>query len=79
MLAEQLLDFSPSAVMLTKEVMWANLDAPNVEAAIHLENRNQILCGMSGEVEEAARAFFEKRKPRWSDGGSDSPIERSEG
>jgi len=49
--------------------MWANLDIPNLEAAIQLENRNQIMAGASGETEEAARAFFEKRKPRWSEGG----------
>jgi len=50
-------------------VMWANLDISNLEAAIQLENRNQIMAGASGETEEAARAFFEKRKPRWSEGG----------
>ena len=45
--------------------MWANLDAPSLEAAIHLENRNQILVGSQGSTREAAAAFFEKRKPRW--------------
>ena len=64
-LAEQLLDYSPFGVVMTKEVMWANLDAPSLEAAIHMENRNQILAGSDGSVAEAARAFFEKRKPRW--------------
>jgi enoyl-CoA hydratase/carnithine racemase len=53
---------------LIAAIMWANLDVPNLEATIQLENRNQIMAGMSGEPEEAARAFFEKRKPRWTQG-----------
>ena len=64
-LADELCDFTPFGLFATKQVMWANLDIPNLEAAIQLENRNQIMAGASGEVKEAARAFFEKRKPRW--------------
>ena len=64
--ADELCEFSPFGVFATKQVMWANLEVPNLEAAIQLENRNQIMAGLSGETEEAARAFFEKRKPRWS-------------
>ena len=66
-LADELCDFTPFGVFATKQVMWANLDVPNLEAGIQLENRNQIMAGASGETEEAARAFFEKRKPRWSE------------
>ena len=36
------------------------------EAAIHLENRTQILAGTSGDIAEAARAFAEKRPPVWT-------------
>src|SRR5437660_10028270 len=64
-LAEAICAHSPFAVVMTKEVMWANLDAPNVEAAIHMENRTQILTGSTGDVEEAARAFVERRAPVW--------------
>jgi len=64
-LGEELCDFSPFGLFATKQVMWANLDVPSLETAIQLENRNQIMAGASGETEEAARAFFEKRKPRW--------------
>ena len=46
--------------------MAANLDAPSIDAAIHLENRTQILASTGGEVMEAAAAFREKRKPDWS-------------
>jgi len=65
-LADEICDFSPFGVFATKQVMWANLDVPSLETAIQLENRNQIMAGASGETEEAARAFFEKRKPDWS-------------
>lgn len=65
-LANEICDFAPFAVFATKQVMWANLDVNHLEAAIQLENRNQIMAGSSGETQEAARAFFEKRKPVWS-------------
>ena len=65
-LASEICEFAPFAVFATKQVMWANLDVHHLEAAIQLENRNQIMAGSSGETVEAARAFFEKRKPVWS-------------
>lgn len=65
-LADDLCEFSPFGVFATKQVMWANLDTSNLESAIQLENRNQIMAALTGEVEEAAQAFFEKRRPRWS-------------
>jgi enoyl-CoA hydratase len=65
-LADVICDHSPFGVVMTKEVMWSNLDAPSLEAAIHLENRTQILASTGGEVMEAASAFMEKRKPDWS-------------
>ncbi len=65
-LAESMCDFSPYGLISTKQAMWANLDAANLESAIQLENRNQILNGLSGDVAEAAAAFFENRKPDFS-------------
>ena len=67
-LAGTICGYSPFGVVMTKEVMWSNLDAPSFEAAIHLENRTQILASTGGEVMEAAAAFREKRAPRWTDG-----------
>ncbi len=65
-LAESLCDFSPYGLISTKQAMWANLDAGSLDEAMQVENRNQILNGLSGDVEEAAAAFFEKRKPDFS-------------
>lgn len=67
-LAGIICDYAPFGVVMTKEVMWSNLDAPSYEAAIHLENRTQILAATGGEMMEAAAAFREKRAPRWSAG-----------
>lgn len=64
-LAESLCDFSPYGLIATKQAMWANLDAGSLEEAQQVENRNQIITGLSGDVTEAAAAFFEKRKPRF--------------
>jgi enoyl-CoA hydratase/carnithine racemase len=65
-LAETICGYAPFGVVMTKEVMWSNLDAPSFEAAIHLENRTQILAATGGEVMEAATAFMEKRPPNWA-------------
>ncbi len=65
-IADVICGYSPFGVVMTKEVMWSNLDAVSIEQAIHLENRTQILASTGGEVAEAAMAFMEKRPPDWS-------------
>jgi enoyl-CoA hydratase/carnithine racemase len=65
-LADTICGYSPFGTVMTKEVMWANLDASGIEQAIHLENRTQILASTGGELREAAMAFIEKRDPDWS-------------
>jgi enoyl-CoA hydratase len=69
-IATTICEYSPFGVVMTKEVMWANLDAPSLEAAIHLENRTQILASTGGEVREAAAAFMERRQADWSNASS---------
>jgi enoyl-CoA hydratase len=64
-LAGLLCSYTAFGVEMTKQVMWANLDAPSLEVALHLENRTQILAGTGGEIMEAATAFAEKRAPSW--------------
>jgi enoyl-CoA hydratase/carnithine racemase len=65
-IADTLCGYSPFGLAMTKEVMWANLDVDSVDAAIHLENRTQILASTTGDVMEAAAAFAEGRPPVWS-------------
>jgi hypothetical protein len=42
--------------------MWANLDAPSLETALHLENRSQILAGAGGLMTEATEAFRHRQQ-----------------
>jgi enoyl-CoA hydratase len=66
-IAEQICRFSPHAIAMTKETLWANLEIPGFEAAISLENRNQILLGMTTNLEEAIKARKENRTPQYTD------------
>lgn len=75
-LADVILGYSPFGVVMTKEVMWSNLDATSIEAAIHLENRTQILASTGGEMAEAAMAFMEKRAPDWTNARPSGVWER---
>jgi enoyl-CoA hydratase/carnithine racemase len=54
---------SPTGMELTKHVIRANLDAPSLDAALALENRNQVLATRTIDMVEALTAFREKRPP----------------
>ncbi len=67
-LAEQICEYSPHGVSMTKQVLWANLEASSLGAAIDLENRNQLLVRMTtNNLAEAISARRQKRKPRFVD------------
>jgi hypothetical protein len=42
--------------------MWANLDAGSLEAALHVENRSQILASTGGVMGEATEAFRHRQQ-----------------
>jgi len=58
-----LLNASPLGLRLTKECMNFSTDAPSLEAAVAMEDRNQILCAQGPDFQEGVRAFIEKRPP----------------
>jgi enoyl-CoA hydratase/carnithine racemase len=58
---------SPLGLRLTKECLAMSVDAGSLEQAIFMEDRNQSLCVGAGYIAEGARAFIEKRKPRFAD------------
>lgn len=60
---EEMLSTSPLGLRLTKECLNMSVDAPSLESAIAMEDRNQILCAQTNDVREGMRAFLEKRKP----------------
>ncbi len=63
--ADQIMLNTPFGVALTKEGMWSALEIPGQQAAIDLENRQQIMASFSEDASEAMRAFLEKRPPSY--------------
>ena len=59
--ARQMLEKSPRGLRLTKETIRQNLDAPSLENAVELENRNQSMLCTAPEFFEAIANF---NKPR---------------
>ena len=67
-LATQIARYSTYGVAMTKTVLWSSLEAGSLEAAIDLENRNQLMVRMLTEnLDEAIRARREKRPPVFKD------------
>jgi enoyl-CoA hydratase/carnithine racemase len=60
---DEMLRTSPMGLRLTKEGLNFSIDAPSLEAAMAIENRNQLLCAHSDDMREAMQAFLEKREP----------------
>jgi enoyl-CoA hydratase len=66
-IAGKIAKLSPHGVAMTKETLWASMEIPGLEASLGLENRNQILLGMTTNLEEAIKARKEKREPVYKD------------
>jgi len=61
-MARTMLSKSPMGLRLTKKVLNQNLDAPSLEAAIELENRNQSMCCCTPEFLEAVVSFGRQKE-----------------
>lgn len=64
---DEMLTTSPMGLRLTKEGLNMAIDAPGLEAAMAIENRNQVLCSRTQDASEGMRAFLEKRAPVYKD------------
>lgn len=64
-LAEEMIANAPYGLRLSKEALNFNLDAPSLEAAMALEDRQQILLALTNDHQEAMTAFVEKRSPKY--------------
>ena len=62
---DDLLAASPMGLRMTKEGLAMAIDAPSLEAAMAIENRNQLMCAASPNVREGMAAFLEKRAPKY--------------
>ncbi len=63
-LAQQIAGYTTFGLRRTKEVIWHNLEAPSLAAAIAMENRNQELAVHEAEVLEYMRAYGERHQRR---------------
>jgi enoyl-CoA hydratase len=63
--AEEIRLNTPLGVALTKEGMWSALEIPGLQAAIDLENRQQIMVSFSDDAREMRRAKSEGRPPHF--------------
>ncbi|MBM4463045.1 MAG: enoyl-CoA hydratase/isomerase family protein [Chloroflexi bacterium] len=67
-LAKEMLNATPLALRMTKELLNINVDAPSLMAATKLEAGDMLLCGMTEDTQEAiTAAYFEKRAPVYHD------------
>jgi len=60
---DDMLHATPLGLRLTKECLNHAIDAQGLEAAIAMEDRNQILASSDGDFGEGVQAFLEKRRP----------------
>jgi enoyl-CoA hydratase len=65
--AAQMARYSPYGLSMTKDVLWANLEVASLEAAVELEDRNQLMLGFTENLPEAIRAFDAGRSPAYTD------------
>lgn len=64
--AEEIRLNTPLGVALTKEGMWSSLEIPGLQAAIDMENRQQIMASFSDDAREARAARTERRPPTYN-------------
>lgn len=57
---------SPLGVWMTKETLWNNIDAGSLRQAMDMENRTQIMCHGSGEMDAVREGFATRTTPVWS-------------
>ena len=62
---KDMLHATPLGLRLTKEALNHSIDAGSLEAAIAMEDRNQVLCAQGEDFREGISAFLEKREPRY--------------
>lgn len=62
---DDMLTTSPMGLRLTKDGLTHAIDAASLEAAMAIENRNQLLTLNTEDAKEGMRAFVEKRAPNY--------------
>ncbi len=60
---EHMLTTSPLGLRLSKDALNFSVDAPSLDSAMAMEDRQQVLTAMTADHREALAAFAEKRRP----------------
>lgn len=58
--ANILAGYTHTGLALTKEVLWHNIDAQSMDAAIAMENRNQTIANQAADVREYMLSYRDK-------------------
>jgi enoyl-CoA hydratase/carnithine racemase len=58
---------SPMGLRLTKQTLNALIDAPSLDTALTMEDRQQVMLLETSDHQEAVSAFREKRQPIYRD------------
>ena len=66
-LAGDMLRGSPMGLRMTKETLGQAIDAPSLEAALMLEDRQQVILTSTRDHLEAVEAFEDRRPPAYMD------------
>jgi enoyl-CoA hydratase len=64
---DALLAAPPLSLSLTKQGMWLALEIPSFDAAVELENRQQVITALTEDQREATQAYLERRPPDYHD------------
>ena len=65
--AAEMASASPMGLRLTKQTLNALIDAPGIDAALMIEDRQQVILLETSDHREAVAAFRERRDPIYSD------------
>ena len=64
---DQMLTTAPMGLRMTKEALDHAIDAQSLDAAMAMEDRQQIVMLQTADHAEAISAFLERRKPKFED------------
>lgn len=64
-LADEMLATSPYGLRLSKQALNLNIDAQSLDAAMAIEDRQQVILSVTEDHREALAAFLEKRAPEY--------------
>jgi len=62
---DALLGAPPLSLSLTKQGMWLALEIPSFDAAVEMENRQQVLTALTGDAKEAMTSYRARRPAQY--------------